>query len=105
MRRGGGEKYTDEGFVSFMWVMQNPEGTHHVDLDSKDLMCSTCNVIMDHMWKESIDKHLLAKSLVNHSAESAFKRDNSVLRVNKFHKSHAKKRKVEQDDPPEDNKP
>ncbi|XP_001864969.2 uncharacterized protein LOC6047992 [Culex quinquefasciatus] len=83
-------------------VRQYPEGTLHVDPDSGDLMCSTCNVIMDHTRKGSIDKHLQAKSHVNHSAKPAAKRDNSVLRVNTFQKYHAKKRKVDQDAPPED---
>uniref|UniRef100_A0A1Q3EZH5 Putative p20-cggbp n=1 Tax=Culex tarsalis TaxID=7177 RepID=A0A1Q3EZH5_CULTA len=80
-------------------VRQYPEGTLHVDPDTGDLMCSTCNVIMDHTRKGSIDKHLLAKSHIKNSAKPAApKRNHSVLRVNTFQKYHAKRPKVKAED-------
>lgn len=82
-------------------VRQYPEGTLHVDPDTGDLMCSTCNVIMDHTRKGSIDKHLQAKSHITNSEKPAPKRTPSVLRVNTFQKYHAKRRKVDETSHPD----
>ena len=37
-----------------------PEGTFHVDDDR--LFCSSCNVVVDHLQKFVVDKHLEAAS-------------------------------------------